>query len=163
MLALGLAIAALRPDPEDRVDDAPSPTGGAVRVAGGVALLLAAAAVASVYLGDVYLRDARAVAADRPRERLAAAERAERLSPLAVAPLYLQAGALERLGRRRAARARLREALDREPRNFVTYALLGDLELRAGRRRIARARYRQAVALNPLDAGLRQLARDAGD
>jgi hypothetical protein len=165
MVALGLAIAVLRPEEERSSGEPPADAGRprlAGRVAAGAALLLAAAAVASVYLGDVYLRDARAISPARPTDRLEAAERAERLSPFAVAPLYLQAGALEDLRRRRAARSRLREALDREPRNFVTLALLGDLEVRADRPRAARGRYRQALALNPLDVGLRQLARDAG-
>ena len=74
-------------------------------------------------------------------------------------PHYLQASVLEDLGRTPAARAELREALEQEPRNFVTYALLGDLELRAGRPAAARRQYRRALALNPRDVGLRKLSR----
>ena len=86
------------------------------------------------------------------------ARSAERLNPLALPPRYLQASALESLGRRPAARRELLAALDREPKNFVTMALLGDLETRAGRPSRARAWYRRALALNPIDVGLRQLA-----
>lgn len=74
-----------------------------------------------------------------------------------MAPLRLQAGALESLGRVDAARAKLREAIDREPRSFVGYVLLGDLELRAGRAQVAEALYRRALELNPLDVGLARL------
>ena len=72
---------------------------------------------------------------------------------------YLEAGALEELGRRADARAELNAALEREPSNFVTLALLGDLEARAGRGRLAHAYYQRASALNPKDVGLRKLAR----
>ena len=56
------------------------------------------------------------------------------------------------------ARRELLAALEREPQNFVTLALLGDLEVRAGRPGRARAWYRRALALNPVDVGLRRLA-----
>ena len=90
------------------------------------------------------------------------ARTAERLNPLALPPRYLQAGALETLGRREDARRELLDALDREPQNFVTMALLGDLEVRAGHPRRARAWYRRALALNPVDVGLRRLAERPG-
>ena len=57
------------------------------------------------------------------------------------------------------ARRELLAALEREPRNFVTLGLLGDLEFRAGHREAARRWYRRALALNPGDGGLQQLAR----
>jgi Tfp pilus assembly protein PilF len=71
----------------------------------------------------------------------------------------LQAGAHEDLGRPAAARANLRDALQLEPDNFVTYALLGDLETRTGRLARAKRFYSRAADLNPRDIGLRQLSR----
>lgn len=121
--------------------------------------LLAAAGVALLFLSDVYTRTARAGLADAPARRLADARTAERLNPFALAPRYLQAGALEEIGRRDAARSELLTALEREPRNFVTLGLLGDLETRAGNRAAAQGWYRRALALNPLDVGLRRLAQ----
>jgi tetratricopeptide (TPR) repeat protein len=120
--------------------------------------VLGAVLVVLLFLSDVYVRVARAERAGPPAERLEDARRAERLNPLALAPRYLQAGALEALGRRDDARRELLAALDREPRSFVTLGLLGDLELRAGRREAAREWYRRALALNPMDTGLRELA-----
>ena len=114
--------------------------------------------IGAIYLSDLDVRLARADQASSPQAQLESARSAERLNPLALPPRYLQASALESLGRRPAARRELLAALDREPKNFVTMALLGDLETRAGRPNRARAWYRRALALNPIDVGLRQLA-----
>ena len=154
-LLAGLALATLRPEgpgPLRRPGLGPR----LVRAAGFALLALLAA---TLYVGDVFVRKARATDAAQPAARLDAARNAERLLPWSTVPLYLEAGAHEDLGRRGAARADLREALDLEPDNFVTYVLLGDLELRAGNERGARRLYRQALALNPRDAGLRKLSR----
>jgi tetratricopeptide (TPR) repeat protein len=112
--------------------------------------------VALLYLSDVYTRTARASAS---QERLSSARTAERLNPFALAPRYLQASALEELGRRPDARGELLGALDVEPESFVTLGLLGDLETRAGNAAAARRHYRRALELNPRDTGLQQLAR----
>jgi tetratricopeptide (TPR) repeat protein len=120
---------------------------------------LAAVVIALTYLSDVYVRTARADTAASASERLATARTAERLNPLAVAPHYLQAGALEQLGRRAEARRELLAVLDLEPESFVALGLLGDLETRAGNRGEAREWYRRALYLNPRDTGLQQLAR----
>jgi len=53
----------------------------------------------------------------------------------------------------------LLDATRREPRNFVTWALLGDLAGRQGDVRAARAYYRRAARLNPRDVGIAKLAR----
>jgi O-antigen ligase len=129
------------------------------RVAAVLGLGLALASVTVLFLSDLYVRKARGEALRAPQASLDAARMAERLNPLAVEPLYLQAGALETQGERPAARAALSDALEEEPRNFVTLALLGDLEVRAGRERRARVYYRAALMLNPHDVGLRELSR----
>jgi tetratricopeptide (TPR) repeat protein len=153
-LTLGTGLAMLRPD-DRRLEPERQPR--LLRISVGAAMIALVVIVSSVYLGDVYERKARAAGADA-QARLDAARTAARLTPWATAPLYLQAGALEDLGRRPAARRRLLEALDLEPRNFVTLALLGDLEERAGKRRAARDWYLRALAVNPRDVGLRKLA-----
>jgi O-antigen ligase len=147
-LAVAVAIVALPREPRA----AGGPAWRASR-----ALPAAAAVVAALlFLSDFHLRSARAAAT--ASERLSQASTAARMNPFSPAPLHLKAGALEQLGRRDEARAALREALAREPRSFVTVALLGDLELRAGNARAARGWYRRALALNPRDVGLRELA-----
>jgi len=115
--------------------------------------------VGTLFLSGVYVRKARQQEYGSPQAALASARTAGRLDPVAVTPLYLQASALESEGRRAAARRILFDALDLERENFVTWALLGDLEVRAGNEVVARRYYRRALALNPLDTGLQKLSR----
>ena len=154
-LLAGLGLATLRPTSADRVPL----LRGAPRAALAAGFALLAILVTALYLGDVFVRKARAADAGQPALRLDAAEKAKTLQPWSTEPLYLQAGAHEDMGDRRAARVDLREALDLEPENFVPYVLLGDLEVRAGHGRRARVLYRQARRLNPRDVGLRELSR----
>jgi hypothetical protein len=136
--------------------------GRAGRLAAAALLLAAGASVVLLFLSDVYVRKARSDAGRSVAAELSAARTAGDLNPVAVDPLYLQASALETEGDRGAARSALLDALDKEPGNFITLALLGDLEIRAGRDAAARAFYRRAAALNPLDVGLQKLARSGG-
>lgn len=155
-LALGLAMRAAAGD-----DTGPT-VRRAPRIAFGVGAALCAALVALLFLADVSIRQARATQA--PQARLDTARTAQTLNPFALAPLRLQAGALETMGRTDDARATLRAAIELEPRTFVGYVLLADLELRAGRPAEAQCHYAKALRLNPQDVGLPQLvelARDA--
>jgi tetratricopeptide (TPR) repeat protein len=154
-LALGVAAA----EEADPVAEAGGIRGGGVvraLVAGALALVIVALTL--LFVSDVYLRKARVEAVASPQAALDSARTAESLNPLSVNPLYVQASALETQGDRAGARAALREALAQEPGNFVTLALLGDLETRAAELRQARVYYRRALRLNPLDIGLRELS-----
>jgi O-antigen ligase len=153
VLALGLAARG-----EDDAGE-PRPWSLAPRALIGLALLAAIASAGALFLSGVHVRKARQQALASPAASLASARTAGRLDPVSVTPLYLQAAALETEGSRAAARAALRDALDLEQDNFVTLALLGDLEVRAGNEAVARAYYRRALALNPLDTGLRKLSQ----
>ena len=124
-----------------------------------LAPLAAAVLVALLFLSDYQVRKARKVAETSVAEQLSAARTAARLDPFALTPRYLEAGALESAGRVKAARQVLRDAIDLEPTNFTTYALIGDLEVRAGRGAAARRWYARASAMNPRDVGLSDLAR----
>ncbi len=123
------------------------------------ALGAALASVTLLFFSDLYARKARVEALSSPQAALDSARMAERLNPVSVTPLYLEASALETQGNRAGARAALREALEQEPRNFATLGLLGDLEVRAGHDRRAHAYYRASLELNPQDIGLRELSR----
>ncbi len=120
--------------------------------------VLAAVLAGVLFLADFEVRKARVVGERSAAAQVEAARTAEHLNPYALPPLYLRAGGLEAEGRDDEARAALREALEREPRSFVTLTLMGDLEFRAGRRDVARVLYRRALERNPLDVGLQQLA-----
>ena len=154
-LLAGLGLTTLRPTPPEPVRRLrPVP-----RVAVAVGCAALALLVTALYVGDVFVRKARAADVGDAEARLDAAEKAETFLPWSTTPLYLEAGAHEELRQTRAARADLRDALELEPDNFVPYVLLGDLEVRAGHKRRARVLYKRAVRLNPRDIGLRKLSR----
>ena len=157
ILLIGLAVVALTgaTPPDSRLTTAE-------RVAYVAVLIVVSVSISLQYLSDVRMRSAREQAAVSPARQLSEARAAADLNPWSVTPVYLQASAQESLGRRSEARADLLEAVDLEPENFVTYALLGDLERRAGRHRVAQRYYRRALALNPRDTGLQRLARPEG-
>ena len=121
--------------------------------------LLAALLVAAIYLSDLDVRLARADRASSPQAAARHGAHGGTPQPARAAAALPAGGRARVAGPPRRTRAReLLAALDREPKNFVTMALLGDLEVRAGGPDRARAWYRRALALNPIDVGLRQLA-----
>jgi len=86
-----------------------------------------------------------------PAAALNTANTALSVNPNAVQSDYIKAAALAHLHRADQARAALLEAARQEPDNFVTWALLGDLDVRRGAFDDARAEYRRAAQLDPLD------------
>ena len=113
-------------------------------------------------LAERYVHRAHAALAHDPERALVEANRALRLDREAVPAYYAKAAALARFGQAAAARSVLVDAGRREPRNFVTWVLLGDLSVRSGDLRAARGAYTRALRLNPREPGLAQLARDPG-
>jgi O-antigen ligase/polysaccharide polymerase Wzy-like membrane protein len=162
---MGLAVFLLALAVARAVDD---PTGPApkrlpvwLRAGSGAALAVSAVLVLLLYLSDVYVSQARGQVGHSPLQVLDDARTASDIDPFSVTPLYLEAGALESLGRPAQARNALTHALDLEPRNFATLGLIGDLELRQRDPQAARMFYRRALQLNPRDEGLQRLARGA--
>jgi UDP-N-acetylmuramyl pentapeptide phosphotransferase/UDP-N-acetylglucosamine-1-phosphate transferase/O-antigen ligase len=130
-----------------------------VAVAGSLIAVLALVLLSRQALSEHYrTRAQEALAAQVPADALELANRSLRLQGSDVNSRYLRASALERLGRTAEARAALRRALDDEPDNYVTWALLGDLDARHGDDAAARVAYRRASQLNPGDADLAALA-----
>ena len=128
----------------------------------GVALVIAFAALtlSRQALSNHFVSQARAAVPDDPATALREADRALRIDPELMGAYYAKSAALARFNEPDAAKAALREAARREPRNFVTWALLGDLAARTGNFGQARGLYRRALALNPRDPSLVDLARD---
>jgi UDP-GlcNAc:undecaprenyl-phosphate GlcNAc-1-phosphate transferase len=129
-------------------------------VAVGLALAVATISLARQGLAEYWRESAQETLRVDPAKALVHADRALRLDPEDVAAYYAKAAALARFDRGGAAVEALREAARREPDDFVTYALLGDLSVRRGRLDEAKRYYAQASRLNPRDAGLRALASD---
>jgi Flp pilus assembly protein TadD len=103
---------------------------------------------------------ARDTLAGDPAEALRSADRALRLDPEVPGAYYVKAAALARFGEGDAARAVLREAAAKEPGEWVTWALLGDLAVRQGDIKGARAAYRRAQRINPREPSLPPLIDD---
>lgn len=163
VMTLAAGIASPHPEPGPR---RPAALGRRRAVAAGLrqglpaaGLLAAAVGVAALLVSDYFVREART--AGSQQEALVAAEAAERVDPWDLTARYLQARALESTGDVEGARAELEASLALEPRNFATWGLLGDLELRAGNNARASELYQAALALNPRDVGLRELAGES--
>jgi hypothetical protein len=128
----------------------------------GVALVIAVAAVSLSRQGltEHYTTRGQDALAARPADALVEADRALRLDREAIDAYYVKSAALARFGRGTAARGVLLEASRREPRDFVTWILLGDLAVRMGDLDAARANYGRALKLNPREPSLRRLVAD---
>jgi len=167
---LGAAVLLASPGPPGRLQPAAEPgaaatpwrrwTRPAPAVAVGVAITIAAVSLSRQALSERYVERAQSALAGDPQRAIAEANRALRLDREAIAAYYAKAAALARFGAGDAARAVLLDATRREPQNFVTWALLGDLSVRQGDLRAARADYGQAHRLNPRDPSLARLAAD---
>ena len=127
----------------------------------GVATVAGAVLVGRAALADRYLNDGRRVLASDPAEAISKARDSQRLNDERLAAYYLESAAWARLGDYPRARAALSEATRREPHDFVTWALLGDLATRRGEERQALRDYRRGLSLNPRNKGLQRAVLEA--
>jgi tetratricopeptide (TPR) repeat protein len=123
-----------------------------------VAVAVAGVSLSRQGLAEHFRVSAQSTLAERPGDALRDADRSLRLDPAAVQTYYVKAAALARFNEPEAARRALLSAAEREPSDFLTYALLGDLAVRTGDLRRAREHYRRALSLNPRDPALRAAA-----
>jgi O-antigen ligase len=129
----------------------------------GTAVTLALAVVAIVFVGRPTLADRfRGEAQDQveshPAKALDSVDESLSLNPEAVQSYYIKAAALARLGAYRPSKEVLGEAIRREPHNYVSWALLGDLATRRGNFSSAMRAYGRASSLNPRDRELKLLS-----
>jgi tetratricopeptide (TPR) repeat protein len=112
------------------------------------ALLLMAGAL---YASEYYTGEQRRLAAagDVPGAT-DAVERAVRLDPFDTDPLEAQSFLLQQQGRNEDAAEALREAIERDPNNYMPYLMLGNLQLgRLNDLEAAAESYREVLRLNP--------------
>ena len=126
----------------------------------GVACVAAADSVGRLAFADQDRIDARQALRSDPVEALRLANRSLALNDQSVPAEYVKSAAYARLGSYREARRTLLDAVELEPRDHLTWALLGDLAARRGDFRLARRYYRRALALNPNSDLIRGLAKD---
>ena len=127
-----------------------------------VALVLTVAAVSLTRqaMTERFVDDARDALPTDPAVALRDADRALRLDPELMSAYYVKAAALARFGEGDAARSTLRAAVAKEPGEYVTWALIGDLAVRRGDIEGAREAYREAQRLNPREPSLPPLIDD---
>jgi UDP-GlcNAc:undecaprenyl-phosphate GlcNAc-1-phosphate transferase len=126
-----------------------------------VALAVAGVSLSRQGLAEHFRLSAQKTLAAEPANALRLADRALRLDPESVSSYYVKSAALARFNEPAAAQAALLSAAQREPHDFVTWALLGDLAVRTGDLEDAERFYGRAIELNPRDPALRAAARDA--
>jgi len=164
LLLIGLLVRR----PTDAADPAVAPASSprhrarlfAVSAAVGLALVVTALSLSRQGLADYFRNQAQDALAARPADALHQADSSLRLDGDSVASYYVRAAALARFNRGPEASAALQTAAIKEPHNFLTWALLGDLAVRRQQLRLARAYYTRAHELNPRDDTLGRLAAD---
>jgi UDP-GlcNAc:undecaprenyl-phosphate/decaprenyl-phosphate GlcNAc-1-phosphate transferase len=119
-----------------------------------VAVIAGGVLIGRAALADRYLNQGRDALASDPVEAIDKARDSQALNDERLSAYYLESAAWARLGDYGRARAALGEATRREPHDFVTWALLGDLATRRGHHRQALLDYRRALELNPRNASL---------
>jgi hypothetical protein len=151
--------------PQARFTRASNPVHGTRRLVLG-ALLAIPVGVAGVslsrqVLSEHYRGQAReALARDDARTALRDADRSLRLDGEDLQTWYTKAAAYARQGDYLHAQAALGQAIRREPGDFLSYALVGDLAVRRGEYARAKYYYREALRRNPREPSLLQLAAD---
>ncbi|HEX3512355.1 MAG TPA: O-antigen ligase family protein [Solirubrobacteraceae bacterium] len=128
-----------------------------------VTLIAAGASLSRAGLAQLYRSRAQRELAHDPRAALDDANRSLSIDADASATYYVKAAALARYDQAAPAEAALRASLVREPGNFVTWALLGDISVRRGDLGRARVDYARAHLLNPRDVALALLASRPGE
>ena len=126
----------------------------------GLVVLVGATLVGRAALADKYRSDSQETVAEDPSRALEEAGDSLALNDESLPAYYAKAAALARLDDYGGARAALLEATRREPHDFVTWALLGDLAVRRGDLAQARRDYGRASELNPRGPGLESLAKN---
>jgi Flp pilus assembly protein TadD len=126
----------------------------------GVVGIAAAYSVGRLAIADHYRIDARDQLRSDPVEALRLANQSLAFNDQSLPALYVKAAAYARLGRYRAARGALLQAIRLEPHDHLPWALLGDLAVRRGDFATARRAYRRASELNPRSKPIRALARN---
>jgi UDP-GlcNAc:undecaprenyl-phosphate GlcNAc-1-phosphate transferase len=125
-----------------------------------VVIVFGAALVGRSALAEKYRADAQELTQVAPARAIAKADDSLALDDEPLDTYYAKAAAYARLDDYARARRTLLEATRREPHDFVTWGLLGDLAVRRGELAQARRAYTQAARLNPRNPALAALAKE---
>jgi hypothetical protein len=117
-------------------------------------LIVAGASLTRQGLAEIYRSRAQGELETSPATTLTNIKRSLAIDPDSVQSYYIKSAALARFDDAPGAEAALRAALAREPDNFVTWTLLGDVASREGSSSVAAQDYMRALRLNPRDPTL---------
>jgi UDP-GlcNAc:undecaprenyl-phosphate GlcNAc-1-phosphate transferase len=123
-----------------------------------IVLAIGGGDLARTELGTLYLDNAHRELGSKPGAAIRDANRVLRLDGANLDAYYVKAAAQARLNDAPGARATLFAAVREDPVSFVTWTLLGDLEVRLRNFSEAKSFYARAYALDPLEPGLAGLA-----
>ena len=138
------------------------------RLSAGFLVAVLALLALSLYLSEYYLaEERRLIAAGDLPGGLEAAQKAGRMDPFDPEPLEEVSYIRQQQGRGEAAVAALREAVDRDPNNYIIYLELASLQLALEDLTAAEENYRKVLELNPqayaARSGLAELLLEQGD
>jgi hypothetical protein len=125
-----------------------------------VVIVFAAITVGRFAAAEKLRLDGRDKVASDPVEALRLANKSLALNGDSLPAIYLKSASYAQLGIYGKSRAALIEATRKEPHDWLSWALLGDLEVRRGGIAQARRHYSRALRLNPRDDGLQQLVKN---
>ncbi|HWE08218.1 MAG TPA: O-antigen ligase family protein [Solirubrobacteraceae bacterium] len=131
---------------------------GAAAVA--FALVVSGASLLRSELVQRYLSSAQVALRRDPGSAIVNAQRALRLDGANLDAYYIEAAGQARFNRAASARSALLAAARQDPQDFVTWVLLGDLEVRLRDFAAAEHYYTRAHALDPTDQSVSRLAAD---
>jgi len=138
------------------------------RLSAGFLVAVLALLAMSLYLSEYYLGEERSlIAAGDLRGGLEAAQTAARLDPFDPEPLEDVSYVRQQRGRNEEAIAALREAVDRDPNNYIIYLELATLQSTLNDPTAAAENYRKVLDLNPkayaANSGLAEVLLEKGD
>ena len=117
-------------------------------------LLASALSLSEYYLGETQ----RLFAAGDAQGALDASRMAARLDPFDIEALETQSFFLEQQGRYEDAATSLREATERDPHNYITHLMLGNLQFgELDDLDAAVESYREVLRLNPMESSVREV------
>lgn len=138
------------------------------RLSAGFLVAVLALLAMSLYLSEYYLgEERRLIAAGDLRGGLEAAQTAARLDPFDPEPLEDVSYVRQQQGRNEEAIAALRDAVDRDPNNYLIYLELATLQSALDDPTAATENYRKVLDLNPkayaANSGLAEVLLEKGD
>jgi tetratricopeptide (TPR) repeat protein len=138
------------------------------RLSVGFLVAVLALLAVSLYLSEYYLgEERRLIAAGDLRGGLEAAQKAARMDPFDPEPLEDVSFIRQQQGRNEEAVGALREAIDRDPNNYLIYLELASLQFALGDLTDAEKNYRKVLKLNPqaylARSGLAESLLERGD